>query len=210
MCILSNFMHGTKLRGVVDTPYAMLYHVHTSGCASTGWRKESTRISWNSIKNNAKYLGRNSPMCLYKLGMNQGPTQRMTWWAFHRIPLCTLVEKKREKKESVLGFIKQSVISRQGMRSFPSAHHWWDTLETSPAESHGSEQQIEASVTRLQAEESQLPAVEVEVQTESYQSICILDGGKWRRWILDCSQWCPVAGLEPVDTTWNTKNSIYT
>lgn len=155
------------------------------------------RVNKNLLKFNKEqckvlYLGRNSPMCLYKLGMNQGPTQRMTWWSFHRTPLCTPVEKKKRKKESVLGFIKQSVISRQEMRSFSSAHHWWDTSETSPAESHDSEQQIEASVTGLQAEGSQLPAVEVEVQTES---ICILDGGKWRRWILDCSQWCPVAGI---------------
>lgn len=82
------------------------------------------------------------------------------------------------------------------MRSFPSVHHWQDTpgveykrhTEVSPAKSHDSEQQMEVSVASLQAEESQLPAVQVKVQTESYQSVCTLDGRKLRRWSLGSSQ----------------------
>lgn len=120
MCILSNFMDGTKLRGVIDTPYAMLYHVHTSGCASTGWRKESTRISWNSIKSNAKsciWAGIVPCACI-NWGWTRDPHREWPDGHFTGHHCAPLWKRKKEKRN--LSWASLSRVSSADRRWDPS------------------------------------------------------------------------------------------
>lgn len=132
---LSNFIDDTKLGGVVDIPYAMVCHVYTTWMCLNRLKKRFNKnlMKFNKGQRKVLYLGRNSPMYLYKLRINQGPRQRMIWWPrMWTGACCAPLEKKKEKRNQSWGSFSRVSSADEGMRSFPSAHlfpltHRWDT-----------------------------------------------------------------------------------